>query len=98
MPAKPKRLVDLELLKAIRLLPCIVCGYRGHVEPSHIKTVGSGGPDASFNCVPMCRVCHMLWHQIGPAKFLERYPMFEVDLQRLGWETEGKLWHPELSP
>ena len=98
MTPKPKRLVDIELLKAIKLLACSVCGSRNDVDPSHIKTQGSGGPDTSWNVVPMCRRHHMEWHQYGPTKFLDKHPLFEIALMRLGWETEGKLWHPELSP
>ena len=95
---KNKRTVDRKLLQEIKGWPCCVCGSTFNVDPSHIKTRGSGGPDASFNVVPKCRRCHITWGKMGPQAFCRKYPHFANRLRMMGWEFQnGKLWHPMLS-
>jgi len=81
---KEKRIQDKELLKAIRLMPCCVCGVRP-VDASHIKTRGAGGADLPFNLVAHCRLHHSEWHQYGPKKFCKRYPVMLFKLRKMGW-------------
>lgn len=93
---KPKRKADLEVLAEVRAKPCCICG-RWPSDPSHVKSRGSGGPDTPWNVVPMCREHHREWHQIGPSKFLRKYPPFEFLLKYMGWEIEtGRLRHPAM--
>ena len=37
---------------------CELCGRPAKTEPLHVKTRGSGGPDAMANVVAGCRPCH----------------------------------------
>ena len=97
MIPKPKRITNRKLLDEIKTRPCCVCGSTKDVDPSHIKTKGSGGPDSEVNCQPMCRHCHIEWGQVGQTRFRQRHPHFEQMLYNLGWrELNGKLWHPDL--
>ncbi len=92
---KPRRKVNRDLLDEIKKLPCCCCGSRYMVDPSHVKTVKSSGDDARWNVFPKCRICHNLWHSLGPKRFFARYPSFEKLLMSVGWEwLEGKLYHP----
>lgn len=96
MLPKPKRIVDQDVLETVRGLPCCVCGRMG-VDPSHIRTRGSGGPDTPWNVVPHCRLHHTEWGQSW-SKFLRKYPPMAFMLRKMGWEwADGKLWHPGLS-
>lgn len=94
--AKSKRIENEDLLAEIRTQACCVCKTRP-ADPSHIKTVGSGGPDERWNVVPHCRRCHTSWGTIGPGRFFERRPDFKKYLESLGWIWDGrKLRHPKL--
>lgn len=93
---KTVRHQDRQFLDQIKKLPCIVCGKPGPSDPSHIKTIGSGGPDNYLNVVPKCRKCHDLWGK-GAITFLKKYPRFRNHLFSLGWEIVGnKLVNPQL--
>lgn len=94
--SKPKRKVDNKLLKAIRKMPCACCGRNPPSDPSHIRSVGSGGPDEPWNVVPMNRDCHRTWHSVGAKTFCERHPEFRALLEYMGWEISEKLTHPKL--
>lgn len=88
---KKKRIVDKKLLKEISKLPCVICGSP-ESDPSHIKTVGSGGDDVEWNVFPKCRAHHTEWGT-GISKFLKKYPAFKTQLLLKGWEINehGKL-------
>lgn len=103
MNFKRPRKVNSIVLDEVRRLPCCVCG-RAPVDPSHIRSRGSGGPDDFFNVAPHCRRHHSEWHQLGWAKFIERHPQMLMWLRRKGWEVQigftpgnNELWHPNLS-
>jgi len=103
--AKPKRLRDKKLFAEIKTMSCVVCGRppgnpANPIDPSHIKTRGSGGPDAPFNLWPKCRTCHIQWGKSW-VRFLEQNPRFRNLLARVGWTFTDefgcpKLWHPLL--
>lgn len=96
MFSKKIRKSDKALLELIKAMPCIVCGSRLMVDPSHIKTRGSGGPDEPWNVVAKCRKHHTEWG-MSWSRFLVKYPAFAFKLRQLGWEWEsGKLWNPNL--
>lgn len=86
---KSERVVNEEVLAAVRQENCIVCFYPPPSDPSHIKSVGSGGPDAFYNVFPMCRRCHTKWHAEGWKRFLTRHYGFWTILQKEGWRREG---------
>lgn len=66
-------------------------------DPSHIVSVGAGGPDTEWNVVSKCRKCHNRWHTQGALTFIKTSSEFRYYLRQLGWEWKtGKLWHPKL--
>ena len=92
---KNKREINPELLKKLKLDRCWVCNSRP-VDPSHIKSRGSGGPDTEWNVVPKCRMHHTEWGWSW-SKFLKKYPAFALRLRLLGWSWDsGRLDHPKL--
>lgn len=94
---KKKRFKDAKIISRIREMPCSVCGAKPPSDPSHIKSVGSGGPDVLSNVYPMCRKCHTLWHQIGPVTFLKKHRNFKHRLFDAGWTIEqGRLRNFQL--
>ncbi len=87
------RVEDKVLLKKVRGLACSACGSKP-CDASHIKTRGSGGPDAEWNVVAHCRMCHIKWGSSW-SLFLKMFPAFALKLKLMGWTWEdGKLWHP----
>ena len=75
---------------------CVICGSTKDVDPSHIKSVGSGGGDVEYNLVAHCRRHHIEWHKLGPFQFFRRHPIMVDILEALGWEIcwlKGKIWH-----
>lgn len=96
MFTKPQRIQNRKLLDEIKKYPCCICGVRP-CDPSHIKTVGSGGDDVRHNVVPMCRTHHVEWGKSWVA-FIEKYPKFWEFLQNMGWEVfNGRLLNLSLS-
>lgn len=86
---KPKRKVDEKLLEHVRAQPCASCGALPPSDPSHLMSRGAGGPDSEYNVAPQCRVCHSLWHQLGPRSFVRRFPRFQVWLIDHGWQVDA---------
>lgn len=69
------------------------------VDPCHIRSRGSGGPDAEFNLIRMCRKHHSEQHQIGWLKMIAKYhPLLMVALMAKGWrlDREQGLTHKSL--
>lgn len=96
MLVKPKRKLDQSLIDKIHGERCCICNAFP-VDASHIKSRGSGGPDEEFNVVAHCRNHHVEWHQMGPSRFLKKYPSFALKLKLMGWDiSEGRLTHPKL--
>lgn len=96
---KPKRTADPKLLESYRGRPCVVCAQPG--VGHHIKSVGSGGPDADFNLLAACVSHHREVHDKGLTIFLSKYPHVATYLSLKGWQitytSPGiSLWHPDL--
>lgn len=90
---KIKRIVDLKLLEAVRLLPCSVCGIRYDViHAHHVKSRKSGGPDIEKNVMSLCVKHHVEVHQFGVYTMSMKYPLFKRWLVLRGWELEGNRW------
>lgn len=85
MFSKNKRVVDLDLIQSIKQMPCCCCGARDNIDPSHIRSVGSGGGDLPHNVKPLCRSCHIQWHQYGAVEMTERNPKLKQYLESKGW-------------
>lgn len=99
MPAHPKpiRVKNRKLLDSYHDRSCLACGYH-RSDPCHIKTLKSGGPDAEFNIVPMCRQHHVEQHKIGWDSMRRKYPRLDTHMALMGWQKlNGRLWHPNLA-
>lgn len=70
MIPKPSRVLAPEFLRFIRSKPCVVCGH-ATVDADHLHTRGAGGSD--FSALPLCRLHHSERHQLGNARFEEKY-------------------------
>ena len=93
--SKPKRKTNRDLLDRIKTQHCFICG-NWPSDPCHIKSVGSGGPDETWNVVPMCRFHHTEQHAIGWVSMWSKYVIIRMKLASMGWEVkQGKLknWH-----
>lgn len=86
---KKQKGLDENFKKAIRELPCILCGAPPPSTVSHIKTRGSGGKDEWFNLKPLCLSCHRFWEE-NKFQVLCKYPHAAEYLKALGWEWEYK--------
>jgi len=99
---KVKRVEDKKLLQETKKHKCAVCGKPpgdsvNPIDPHHIRTVKSGGPDEDFNLWPLCRIHHTQWHKVGGWTFLRLHPAFNSKLVLCGWYWNGyKLCHPAL--
>lgn len=94
---KQKRVSDRAALAAVRGKPCLVCHRPS--DPCHIKSKGSGGPDAAWNLIPLCREHHSMQHKVGIVTFIKRYFYVYTTLIQLGWKLENDmLWHPKCIP
>ena len=93
--------MNAALRRWVKSHPCIVCG-NSKVDPCHIKSKGSGGPDEGFNLVPMCREHHIMQHKLGWGAYMNRFPEVAVRLRDMGWKWidcvgKAKLWHERLN-
>ncbi len=66
------RVVDRQLLDAVKKLPCIACGTMP-TDPDHITTQGAGGGDVANNVWPLCRACHTIRHLKGLGFMVKNY-------------------------
>lgn len=93
---KPNRLRHEETLEAVRWQPCVACGFGPPCDPAHVRSVGSGGPDTSWNVMPLCRYHHTEQHAKGWGAVAARHPTIKIWLEGMGWELRPRLWHPDL--
>lgn len=84
-----KRTVDKDLLESFRLMPCVVCG-RTPSDPDHISTRGAGGDDVESNLWPLCRKCHIERHHYGLTRFVYRYNLEQILIDK-GFEFHENL-------
>jgi hypothetical protein len=94
--AKPTRIEDDKVLDNFRNKACVIC--RKPSDPAHIKSRGSGGPDAPWNVICLCRKHHTEQHQIGWRKFAAENRVVAAYLQFRGWyfDENGKLRNKAL--
>lgn len=67
---KPAREVDAAYLRHVRGQRCLVC-HNGKPDAHHMVSRGAGGSD--YTCLALCRQHHSELHQIGRARFEQRY-------------------------
>lgn len=89
MIPKSKRKEDEDLLELVRSQRCVECARTGP-DPCHVKSRGAGGPDESWNVLPLCRVHHTEQHKIGWVTFAERHPRVLLWLEANGWKIIGR--------
>jgi hypothetical protein len=83
---KPQRIVNEDLLEAVRNLICMACAstdpagareamYENKVRshPHHVISKGAGGHDVAENVMPLCHAHHREIHQIGEGRMGEKY-------------------------
>lgn len=97
---KPVRIVDEDLLEAVRRMPCLACitrqtalEARGAIgedwicsHPHHVVSRGAGGGDIATNVVSLCGQHHREIHQVGNAEMARRYPIIGHWLRDAGHE------------
>lgn len=98
MYPKPQRTRSKKWTDLTKSLACLVQGRMcfGPVDPAHIRSRGSGGPDEEFNLVPLCRRHHSIQHKIGWFQMMDIYPQVKEALLRRGWEIGQRLYHEKL--
>lgn len=64
---------------------CIVSGEKG-VDLHHLRSRGAGGPDESWNLMPLSRALHTEIHRGGLGRFTKKYPQARAFLLKHGWE------------
>lgn len=74
---KPRRIQDEKYLAFVREFDCLVCSNPS--EAHHLVTGGMGSKGPDYTAVPLCRLHHSEYHQIGHGPFAHK---FDVDLWR----------------
>jgi hypothetical protein len=82
---KTPRIVNIELIETVRGLPCMGCGEKPS-DAHHITTRAAGGDDVPENLIPLCRAHHSMWHQMGAAYMVSKFPCVKHWLKGAGRE------------
>lgn len=90
------RLVDNNLCKSYRGLPCAACGDIYGTVGHHIKSKGAGGDDADYNLIPLCFIHHRLIHDKSINEFVIKFPHIADILKEKGWEYFNGKWIFEI--
>lgn len=101
--SKRQRIVDEELLAAVRRLPCLGClnslnvdearlaiseNERSISHPHHWVSRGAGGDDIASNLIALCVEHHTEIHKIGNKKMREKYPCIDQWARLTGKDDE----------
>lgn len=70
---KPKRVIDLKLIRRIKAEACRACDAPPPSDAHHLRTKGAGGDDSLTNLISLCRGCHQAIHRMGVKTFVERW-------------------------
>ncbi len=65
----PKSLVNFAYRKFVKGFPCCACGINWWIEFCHTGPTGKGQKATDLDGIPLCKKCHILYHDIGRAKF-----------------------------
>lgn len=63
---------------------CIISGSP-EFDRHHWKSKRSGGPDESWNLMPLARIYHVECHKLGATTFANKYPAVKKWLIDNGW-------------
>lgn len=63
---------------------CAVCGKSGEIH--HVDAIGMGNDrrhmdDSDLKKICLCRVHHTMAHQLGSARFMERYKVYGIKIR-----------------
>lgn len=99
---KQKNIRNNEYLEWIKILPCLVCTIKAgyipslefHSDPHHIPEKGGGSIGLKTHdnrAIPLCRLHHMEYHNLGKETFREKYNLdYEYIIHRLQ-EAYGRV-------
>lgn len=71
---------------------CVACGdHWPMLDIDHVKTIGSGGTNDPWNCMTLCRFCHIKKDQKGIVWMTNTFPNYKNWLIKNGWEFDKYL-------
>jgi 5-methylcytosine-specific restriction endonuclease McrA len=62
------------------------------LDIDHVKTFASGGSDDAFNCMTLCRFCHIEKGSTGLVSFSKKNSNVHNWLIKNGWELVSGKW------
>lgn len=65
----PRSIVNFAYRKFVKGFPCCACGQNWWIEFAHVGGRGLGQKATDLDGIPLCKICHVLYHQIGRLKF-----------------------------
>lgn len=71
--------------------PCCEVCNAFPVEGHHIITRKTGGAEADWNYLALCKVCHAVFHMVGRHSFALRYPAV-YDKIKEACEKSGRVF------
>lgn len=82
-------------------MSCVVCGDL-NIELHHVRSKGSGGPDESWNLMPLCRTHHREIHDRTLKQMTDKSQRMRKWLYDNGWYIEHfinkkKWWNDNLN-
>jgi hypothetical protein len=88
--SKCRRVVDKELLQAVRREQCCIDSCNLQAEAAHVKSRGAGGDDTAENVCPLCWLHHGEQHTIGWVRFRIRHPEVRTYAQIIDARRKGE--------
>jgi len=90
MFSKKYRIQDTMALDECRGKPCFIC-HDPKSEVHHLRTRAAGGSDEAHNILPVCRVCHQIFHKKGISFVADKFDHFKTWLRENNWEWNELL-------
>ena len=88
---RPWRLDQIHMRYCGPQYQCIITGKYG-ADLHHVKSRGSGGPDAEWNLMPLSHRLHVECEQIGLNSFCEKYQKAKEWLLAREWYFDLGKW------
>ena len=91
MNVKIKRIVNKDLIKEIKLQPCVI-EMKSPCDPCHVTAVGAFGGDTRDNVIPLLNKYHVEAHKEGWVHMARVYWQVRLWLLHMGrWDILFKL-------
>lgn len=71
----PRSLVNYAYRKFIKGQCCCACGNNWNVDPAHTGPRGRNQKATDLDIIPLCRICHKIYHEIGRLAFENRFSL-----------------------